>query len=97
MGAPARETRAARAAHGVDLTDDTAADQRRRALLHDADELVARDSRERIVPARELDIGVADAGAQHAHEGFAGGRLGDRDVVPHAQAAIFQPEGSHAR
>src|SRR5205823_549427 len=30
MAAPARDTRAARAAHGVDLTDDAAADERRR-------------------------------------------------------------------
>src|SRR5205823_6876456 len=96
MAAPARDTRAARAAHGVDLTDDAAADERRRPLRDDADELVARDPAERVVPARELDVGVADAGEQDTHQRLARGRLGERNVVPHAQAAILQPEGSHA-
>src|SRR6185295_3522206 len=89
VGTPARETRAARPAHGVDLTDDAAADERRRTLLDDADELVARDPGERVVPARELDIGVADSRAQYADERFARGRLGDRNVLPYAQAAIL--------
>src|SRR5204862_7454498 len=96
VAAPARETRAARAAHGVDLTDDAAADEGRRALLHDADELVAQDPGERIVPVDELDIGLADTGAEHAHERLARGRLGDRSVVAQVQASILQPDGSHA-
>ena len=95
--APAREACAACAAHGVDLTDDPAADQRRRTLLDDADELVARDPGERVIPLRELDIGVTDPGADHAHERLARGRRGDRNVVAQPQAAILQPEGSHAR
>ena len=41
VGAPARETGTACAAHGVDLPDDATADQRRRPLLDDADALVA--------------------------------------------------------
>jgi hypothetical protein len=97
VSAPACETGAAQAAHGVDLTDNAATDEPRRALLDDADELVARDPGERVVPARELDIGVADAGAEHTDERFARRRLGDRSVLPHVQAAILQPEGSHAR
>src|SRR2546430_3575187 len=96
MRAPAREARTAHAAHGVDLTDHAAADERRWTALDDADELVAGDAGVRVVPARELDIGVADSGAQHAYERFARGRLGDPNVVPHAQAAILQPESPHA-
>ena len=95
--APACQACAARAAHRVDLTDDATADQRRRPLLDDADELVAQDSGERVVPARELDVGVANPRAQNADEGFARGGRGDRHVVPHAQAAILQPQCSHAR
>jgi len=97
VGAPAGETGAARAAHGVDLADDAAADERRRTLLDDADELVAQDPGERVVAAGELDVGVADSRAQHAYEGFARGWLGRRNVVPHSQAAVLQPQSSHAR
>src|SRR5439155_11743782 len=80
VGAPAGTTRAARAAYGVDLTDDAPAHERRGSLLDDADELVARDSGERVVPARQLEVGVADAGAEHTHERLAGRRFGDRNV-----------------
>src|SRR5205823_14043098 len=96
VGAPARTTRAARAAYGVDLTDDASAHERRGSLLDDADELVARDPGERVVPARQLEVGIADAGAEHTHECLARRRFGDRNVGPCAQAAILQPEGPHA-
>ena len=93
--APAGRTRGAGTTHRVDLPDDAAADERRRPPLDDADELVARNAGEGVVAARQLDVRVADPGADHPNERLARGRLRDRNVVPEAQATVLEPESEH--
>jgi hypothetical protein len=56
-------------AAAVDLAHDTAAGKRSR--LGDADELVAEHAAKCHVSANQLQIGFADAGAQHAHNHLA--------------------------
>jgi hypothetical protein len=70
----AGEARRTRPAAAVDLANDTAA--RVDASLRDADELVAEDAGEAaMVPANQLEVGLADAGAEDADEDVAGRRV----------------------
>jgi hypothetical protein len=55
----------------VDLSDDALADELAvRRFLYDTDELVAQDSVEASVTARNLDVGVADAGQHNPDQTF---------------------------
>ena len=85
--APAGPAGRARAAGGVDLAGDTAADPLGRAArrLDRAHELVAGHARVGVVAAHELQVGVAHARDAHAHERLARRRHGGGEVVAHAQ------------
>jgi len=74
VGTAAARARRAAAAHGVDLAHHAPADERLGAPLDDADELVAQDPGARVVAAGDLEVGVADAGADHADQRLAGRR-----------------------
>ena len=96
VGAAAREAGRARAARGVDLADDTAADPLGRAvrLPHDANELVPWNARVRVVATDQLEVGVAHAGQAHAHERLARGRSWLGNVVAQAKSLALEPQGA---
>ncbi len=95
MSATARGARAARAAHGVDLTHDPPAGERCTPVLDDADKLVSRDAGERVIAPGELDVGVADPGLEDPDERLPSGRVGPRDVVSEDQLTVFEPQRAH--
>lgn len=92
---PARARRAD-AAGEVDLRRDALALPRVGALHHLAEELVPEDAPEAHVAADDLQIGVADPGADHPHQRHAGGERGDRAIEDPSGRAVVD-HGAHAR
>lgn len=99
VGPSAGEAGMARAAGDVDLAHDPLPHQlgARCRLDHLSHELVAEDARERVVAAGELEVGVADAGLEHADQGIAGSWLGIGYVTANPEGAVLEPEGEHVR
>ena len=99
VGPAAGPARRAHAARRVDLTHHPAARPRLRARrrLDAAHELVARDPRERVVPPRELQVGVADPRHEDPHARLARGRLRPRQVVAQPDRLFLQPQPAHER
>src|SRR6185369_4504542 len=83
------------AAAQVDFADDAAADQLATVGFDDfPDEFVSGSARESVVSALELEIGIADAGAQHPDEGESGWTLWFGDVLC-LDAAGFEVNCEH--
>jgi hypothetical protein len=96
VGAMGRQPSAAEVAaptRAVDLADNPPT--RIESGLRNADELVAEHSAEAHVPADQLQIGLAYARAQNAHENLSGLRRGIRVVGAHLNVAI-KHKGPHA-
>ena len=64
-------------------------------LLDDPDELVPEHAAERVVAALELEVGAADAGAQHPHQRFSARRHRHRHVVAQRELPVLEPERAH--
>ena len=82
-------------AYRVDLADHAVTNELLRPFLDHADELVSRDTCERVVAMGQLDVGVADAGKKDAYQRFAAGYFRSRHVVAEVQLPVFEPESSH--
>ena len=97
MRRPAGPAGRALAAGGVDLAHHPLADPAlgARGRLDGPDELVARDPRVRVIAPHQLEVGVAHAGLEDAHQGFAGRRRGRRAVVPQTEPPVLEPQRAH--
>src|SRR3989442_2581874 len=89
MRRPSTAAGFARVADGVDLADH--------ALSFPlADELVSRNASEWVIAASQLDVGVADAGCDHAHQRLARRWRGARHVVAQAKLPVLEPQCAQA-
>jgi hypothetical protein len=69
---------------GVDLPDDALA-------IQFANEFVTGDSSKWVIAACQLDVGIADAGEQHANHR----RVRFRDIGSEREFLILEPERAH--
>src|SRR5206468_6842260 len=88
-----RQARVAGPAAAIDLADDAAAGVG--ALLRDGDELVAEHAAKSHVAADQLQVGLADARANHPHHHLAEARPFDVAIRFVRHAILFQHDGSH--
>jgi len=78
-----------RAAIQIDLTHDAAADQISAVGFdHFADKLVSGDAGEAVISALQLQVGIADPGAEHAQERKTRGTR-RKGRLAHFDAAVF--------
>jgi hypothetical protein len=91
---PSPQARVTCPAAAVDLTDDALAGEAPRC--RHADELVPEHASKALVAADKLQVGLADAGAEHAHEDFASewSRVGA--IHLHADTIVVQNERTHS-
>src|SRR5262245_21439828 len=83
------------AAREVDLADDPPSQQRRPVgALDDTHELVAGDSSKPVVPAAELEVGVADSREGDPNERLARACHGSRDLA-NARSTAAENESLH--
>ena len=91
-----------RVACGVDLADHAPPDELARVTarvvryrLDHADELVTEDPGERIVAAAQLDVRIADPGADDAHDGFTVGGCRQGKILTKSKVSVLEPKASH--